>query len=336
MSTTGTEMISAEPTFMRSLGSLPPEEQRACLAAVSWFERESPDQRNKTSWKVDTTRRRIRAVRASKQTLVLYAMSNSGQNWIWAGWHGGAESAAARLDSLPIESPEPIGVDALLANLDGIMGVAVEIETPSPADVEEWSTSVEEAAVTIADIRSLCGRIKAKVAGRIDAHDALSKLSDERLTENARLKAELEAKLAPKPEDGDLESRLTTAITRYNAARVEIEELKKEVKSLTKRIRTADAELSIRRGAGDHVSAAKEQVEKLEQELGALKAASKKEAVAAMTDLIVDGIKDQCSKVLDDAANRLSATERPMDEIHAEDLRRLAMRIRALKVKVKA
>lgn len=331
--------IHAEPGFERSLTDLPLDEQRRCLVAVMWFERECPqDQRTKSSWSVDSaTRRRIRAVRASKDVVVLYAVSNNGQNWIWAGWASLAESTAARIDSRAISSPEPIDVDAMLQDVKA----DEQIERPAMKDVDGWSDSVEETALVIAETKSLCARIRSRLADRLADYDELHRTTEVALAENARL---VEAtKSSPRKtsgsKDDDIESRLTAAITRYNALQVENDRLKGEVKALTKRANAATAELSASRDSVSRATAIKERMDELEEELGALKASNRKEAVTAMTlaltEEAVQAVKDQCAKLLDDDANRLMASGKPQDEVHAEDLQRLAMRVRALKLRIK-
>lgn len=322
------EQVLSEPGFLMALSGLSPDDQRACLNTIIWFERRCrQDERDKTCWAMrGSNRRRLRGVRVSKSIVAVFAVSNSGRNWVWVGRQGEADTAALRIDSLPIEGVEPINPETMLASITGA-SVVVADEVPSQTEIDGWSRGVERMSSFTVDARSLVGRIRSKLTARLTDAEALRRSVALAETENDKLR------VAARPQTGSVEDRLAKVLSHHNAAKVENEQLRAEVKSLRKQLGIARAEAT--KVSGSKSADAREKIDELELEIERLRNASKKDAVAAISDDMIESIKDQCSKVLDDAANRLTATGISRMEDQADDMRKLAMRIRALKIQLK-
>jgi hypothetical protein len=296
----GGAVINIEPNFIDHLAALDPAEQRQCLAAIKLFEFEfSPSEQYKKSHPVDgADRRRLRFIRASNVLRAIYARSNNDRSWLWVGRAVDVMQVGKKFDAMPPESLEEFDIGQRLAELSGSNDYQDAIEDqaligPPDAEVERWVEQVDTISLFMAETKALAQRVK------------------------TRIKA-----------DPINESKFRTLLGHFNATTAERERLKSELASLKKRAETLEVDLRTNRTSFDQVNAAKRRAEAVAAELDKIK---KGAAASALSEEVKVAIKERCAKICDDQAARISGTGRPRDEDEAEDLRRIAVLIRALK-----
>ena len=150
---------------------------------------------------------------------------------------------------------------------------------------------------------------------------------------------------AGRGEDEKKETGLTVSLADYNKMRAERDILSERVKVAEKRASAAEFKRSqadqeernaqVRRMAAEENKALRSDAERLRSELAAVRTAFQQlqsKSAQVLSEKAKEDLKDKCAKLLDDQAAILVRTGRSMLVDQAEDYRRLAVTMRALKL----
>ncbi len=237
--------------------------------------------------------------------------------------------------------------------------VAVQEETPrvgpavSVADVTTMRSAVDDASLGVAESKSVCEGIVNKLSTLV-AVVAKARRSEAEKTETARalqaaraeitvlkgesvaLRDRLEALEAEKASQKPAASpQIASLLANYNEVRAERDILADSLKKAKKRAElgefTGSQVEQVKKMAAEEIRIVKREGETLRAELAAARAALSQRENTSLTDKAKDDLKERCAKVLDNHANVLGRTGRKDLQEQAEELRGLAMTIRAIK-----
>lgn len=354
--------VVIESDFKRHMLALSHDEQRRCFVAIRWFEYQcSPKDRKQRSMSVEgASRRRLRFITASKDLRVIYSVEgNDERRWVWAGRYDNLASASVDLDRPSVARAETIDVDTMLEWVRGHIAVAKTAEAQAAAvqgdvvpsktqtvaepsliseikapqnEVDLLIAAADNATMFVTDARSVVDSIMEKLRKRIERERTER---DEKVVVESERETELD-------EDKEKEKKpeITVSLAKFN-------EISRANEILTEKLRVAEKRASaneftgsqveqIRRMAAEENRSLKRSLDQQRSESAALRVAleeAKKSALSGvLSEKIREDLKDKCAKVLDDQARILGMTGRPALVEQAEELGRLAIRIRALKL----
>jgi len=354
-----------ERGFLRSIATLEIEDQKRCFQAVYWFEHHCPSgDRQKRSSEIElSSRRRLRAANASKTLRVVYeTIERNIRHWVWAGEEWDLGQIVAGLDDAKRdEEPETLDVKTLLSWLKDAVLEAAQADESGSVDADSNGHSDETPPTEEQVAESTTSQASgAEVDRLIEAADAVSLFVAESRSVWDRVKTKLDQTAEPmaravesqaivavleRPEQPDsacrTEGDTTEPETRqglifqdllanYNALRAENERLKESLKIERKRtnLEKLEAAKALQRMSSEETKIAKGQANRLMTELAAIKSRPS----SVLTEEAKQAVKDACSRLIDEYANRLAATEIPSLEEQAREIFKLAVRVRAVRI----
>lgn len=308
--------VCVEPMLVPSLSAMSKGEREKCLKAIEWFESEGAP-RNKSS-QVGYGKRRIRSVHVSKALCLVYAESNAGCNWAWAGRAIDLGLVVGRLE----EPPETV---------EHLVLAEQAFDADCCAEPQDSSGSLKGLLDAVSRIESAVADAAGKQAEAEAEAEAAMLLADDLLSEaDADPDAEADA-------SGDVDAgKFRTLLDNYNAVCAENERLAKDLRATTRRMEIAHAEMASRSQEVAKAKEARMRADAIAKELAAIKFSDRRAALAAIKDGMIEEVKIKCAKVLDDRANLLLATERGELIREAQELGQLAVKIRNLRIEPKA
>lgn len=308
--------IFAEPEFSRRLSLLPAKGVRQVLDAIAWFELKCGSKERKTisSSVNESHRRRLRYIRASNQLRVVYATHDDGaRRWVWVGSLTEMYASASKIDSDVRGNDELVDISSMIASAppDTIHAQPDSDDdsdvAPPRDEVSSLSSAIEDATLFISEAASVSSSI-------------------ERLISRAKAKR-VENEAPPGP---------VVSLDLYNELRAERDMLLERVKAAEKRAKACEFTgmqvEQIRKMATEEQKTLRRESDRLRSELAAARAALKPVTAESLPDKAKDDLKERCAKVCDEQAMILARTGRPSLVEQAEELRRIGVIIRALKL----
>lgn len=314
--------VLAEVGFTQRLGMLEKREARQVLDAIYWFEFKcgTKERKAQSSSVNESHRRRLRYIRASNRIRVVYATGDDGmRRWVWVGSLAEMYETAGKIDASP--NDQLVSISDMFADAGEQESVEQGSEddlAPPRDEVASLSASIDNAGLFIADAKSVSESIM----------ELLARANAQRDQERTR-RDESERKARE-------DSGPTVALALYNELRAERDMLLERVKAAEKRAKACEFTgmqvEQIRKMATEEQKTLRRESDRLRSELAAARAALKPVTAESLPDKAKDDLKERCAKVCDEQAMILSRTGRPSLVEQAEELRRIGVIIRALKL----
>ena len=277
--------------------------------------------------------------------MVFETVERNIRHWVWAGEEWEVEQIIAKLDDdtrNEEEQPETLDVKTLLSWLkDAVLEVQ---EAAVQTAAVNGNGHAPIAVPVVFDVAGVEVDMLIEAADSVSLFMAESRSTWERMKKRFLTPPTVAAPPAPEPKPEPTvepesetprlnDARFEDLLANYNAVRAERDRLLEDLKIARRRADTTAAELSVKQMNTQELKLAKQSNERLLSQLSAAKAAIEQHKKGVGTPPEVkEHIKDACAKVCDDQAASLARTKIPRLEEQAEDLRRLAVEIRALKI----
>lgn len=193
----------------------------------------------------------------------------------------------------------------------------------------DWRSSDRKAAQVNQAVKDDAGGPTEIIGGLCESADAVAMFVADSKTLGEALRDRV-ADLGRRNEAAEAKAAQFDALLKsFQKMHVERDRLLEEVKNLTRRANTAAAESGVARAATEELKIAKRRIDSLTAALAAERAAATPDGLATRAK---EAVQAACSKICDDFANDLSRLGGDLRHAQAEDFRKAASRIRALKL----